>query len=96
MKAICLPNFFSAEETVIEKPTACIVTFLGAPGRPIYYEVVIDPRSASPSGRMLRMDASKGCEIHGWQEIGSLVVVEVLKEFEPDEFDAMTSKVRPA
>lgn len=66
----------------ITKPTACIVRFSDQPGvRPIHYEVVIDPRQKSPSGRMIRMDSARGCEIHGWQPIDSMQIVEVLHEY---------------
>ncbi len=71
----------------IQKPTACIVRFVEAQGRPVHYEVVIDPRQKSPSGRMIRFDSNRGCEIHGWQPIDSFQIVEVLQEFEPEEFD---------
>lgn len=73
----------------ITKPTACIVRFSDQPGvRPIHYEVVIDPRQKSPSGRMIRMDSARGCEIHGWQPIDSMQIVEVLQEMSFAEFDA--------
>ncbi len=81
----------------ITKPTACIVRFSTQEGsRPVHYEVVIDPRQKSPSGFLIRFDSAKGCEIHGWQPLDSFHIVEVLKEFEPDEFDAAVSQVRPA
>lgn len=76
----------------ITVPTACIVRFnteLGA--RPVYYEVIVDPRQTSPSGRMIRMDAKRGCEIHGWQPIDSIAVEEVLREFTFEDFDRACS-----
>lgn len=72
----------------IEKPTACIVRFSDQDGpRPIHYEVVLDPRQKSPSGRLIRFQADRGCEIHGWQPIDSIQIVEVLHEMSFEEFD---------
>lgn len=76
----------------IEKPTACIATFSNLPGAmPIYYEVVIDPRMKSPSGKMIRMDSARGCEVHGWQPIDCINIVEVLKEW--DSFQDFDSEI---
>lgn len=72
----------------ITKPTACIVRFDMQEGaRPVHYEVVIDPRQKSPSGLFIRMDSARGCEIHGWQPIDSMTVVEVLTEMSFEDLD---------
>ncbi len=73
----------------IDKPTACIIAFKEQSGRPIHYEVVIDPRQKSPSQRMIRFDSTKGSEVHGWQPLDSFHIVEVLKAMEEAEFDAL-------
>ncbi len=72
----------------ITKPTACIIAFKAQEGaRPVHYEVIIDPRQKSPSGRMIRFDNTKGCEAHGWQPLDSFHIVEVLCEMTEEEFD---------
>ena len=73
----------------ITKPTACLIRFnLDRPD--VLYEVVVDPQQKSPSGFSIRFEHGKGCEVHGWKPIDSFHVVEVLKEFEREEFDWMT------
>ncbi len=70
----------------IKNPVWAIIMF-GAPTdhsgmRPAeYYQVIIDPNMASPSGEFLRFDQIlQGGELHGWQRIECITICEVLSE----------------
>lgn len=44
-----------------------------------FYQVTIDPKFASPSGRYLRFDQTiQGGDLHGWQSVDGITVCEVL------------------
>lgn len=52
-----------------------------------FYQVTIDPNMASPEGGFIRFDQTfqQNSEIHGWQKIGCLTVLEVLGDAEEYE-----------
>lgn len=68
----------------IDKPVRAIICFgpetLATGTRAgAYYQVIIDPNMVSPSGRYIRFDQTfQISEIHGWQQVESLWVCEVL------------------
>lgn len=47
-----------------------------------YYQVTIDPKCISPSGKFIRFGNVQGDEIMGWQRAEALTVVEVLGKWE--------------
>lgn len=51
-----------------------------APGE--YYQVTLDPTCVSKSGEYIRFGHNPGDEIHGWQRIMALSVVEILADWE--------------
>lgn len=69
-----------------------------------FFQVVIDPFFASPSGEFIRFDLKRRpddnsneiCEMHGWQRIAALTICEVLAEVGPagDETIVMRSVVK--
>jgi hypothetical protein len=47
-----------------------------------YYQVTIDPRCISPSGKFIRFGHSNGDEIMGWQRTEALTVEEILGPYD--------------
>jgi len=47
-----------------------------------YYQVTIDPKCISPSGKFIRFGHVQGDEIMGWQRAEALTVVEILGKWE--------------
>lgn len=45
-----------------------------------YYQCILDPDQASPSGDFVRFGQYLGDELIGWQRVAALTVVEVLEE----------------
>jgi len=70
-------------EITITEPTRAIIC-MGIPSElnprfGTYYECVLDPQMLSPDERMLRFDQTvQGGEVHGWQRVAELTVVELL------------------
>lgn len=49
-----------------------------------FYQVTLDPAMVSPGGEFIRLGASSGDEIHGWQRIDGLTICEILGEYRED------------
>lgn len=50
-----------------------------------YYQVTIDPRCISPSGRYIRFGGAPGDEIVGWQRCEAMSIEEVLGQWPEDQ-----------
>lgn len=78
-------------EIVIDKPVNAIVQFGPATTTSglragEYYQVVIDPNMADPSGKFIRFDQTfQPSEMHGWQRIDALTVCAVLGDYPVDK-----------
>ena len=83
----------SIDDLIILGPTRAIVCFgpataLSGMKSGDYYQVVIDPKMASPDGEYIRFDQRNGNpndnEIHGWQRCAALTVCSVLENMGVD------------
>lgn len=89
-------------QMTISCPTRAIVCF--GPATPTtgmrggeFFQVVIDPFFASPSGEYIRFDLQRPnaegqevCEMHGWQRIAALTICEALAEVGPKGDESIT------
>lgn len=50
----------------------------------VHFQVSIHPEKFSKSGRFIRMDGTKGDELHGWMRTDLLFIEEVLGELQED------------
>jgi hypothetical protein len=68
-----------------EKPCIAIVRLEDSTVNPaVLFQVVLDPARVSPSGEMIRFNATGAngkaeSEIHGWKQISKIVLVEILE-----------------
>jgi len=50
-----------------------------------YYQVTIDPKCISPSGKYIRFGGNQGDEIVGWQRAEAITIIEILGVWEEND-----------